>query len=136
MKILVMGLPGSGKSTLSHKIYNSVSKSVWLNADKVRSTYNDWDFSYEGRIRQATRMKALCIDSTNYIIDMVCPLPEMRKILNPDFIIWMDTIREGRYDDTNNIFVHPETYNIRISFFNYNINQIISEINKFLESDK
>ena len=107
IKILVMGLPGSGKTTLSKKLVGLI-KSVWLNADKIRTEFNDWDFSPQGRIRQANRMKKIAqsyIDKELSIIaDFVCPTKKTRSDFNPDYIVWMNTINKGRYDDTNKIF--------------------------------
>ena len=114
--ILVMGLPGSGKSTLSKELQNLLTDCEWINADEVRKKYNDWDFSYNGRIRQSLRMRDLANQSNKpfVILDLVAPLPEMRNNINPDWIIWMDTIREGRYADTNAMFNEPEVYDFRI----------------------
>ena len=116
-KILIMGLPGSGKSYLSDKLSTKL-KAVWLNADKVREEANDWDFSPEGRQRQAKRMKTLAqtaIDQgRNVIADFVCPTPKTREDFNADYTIWVDTIKEGRFEDTNKMFVPPEEYNFRV----------------------
>ncbi|CAB4133686.1 Adenylylsulphate kinase [uncultured Caudovirales phage] len=118
MRILIMGLPGSGKSTLAAKLEEELSPDcLWLNADTIREQYNDWDFSEEGRIRQSIRMRELA-DASNkkYVIaDFVCPLPIMRKNYAADYTVWMDTIRTGRYEDTNKIFEPPEYYNIHIT---------------------
>ena len=113
-----MGLPGSGKTTLAKKLI-PILDAKWVNADKVREEANDWDFSIEGRKRQAKRMKEKALKfkeaEFNVIVDFVCPLPETRKIFNPDFIIWMDTIKKGRFEDTNKIFINPVNYNVRIT---------------------
>jgi hypothetical protein len=121
IRILVMGLPGSGKTYLAQHILEhlqSEKKTVmWLNADDVRKKYNDWDFSHEGRIRQSLRMRELA-DSydTDYVIcDFVAPLVEMRNNFKADWTIWVDTIREGRYADTNAMFIEPELYDFRIT---------------------
>ena len=102
-KILVTGLPGSGKSTLSEKLALKLD-AIWLNADKVRGEVNDWDFSYEGRLRQTKRMKLLADDviknNKNVIADFVCPTPETRKDFCPDITIWVDTIKKGKFEDT------------------------------------
>lgn len=117
MKILIMGLPGSGKTTLAQALIELLPSALWLNADKIRELYNDWDFSPEGRLRQARRMYALAeVSEDEYVIaDFVCPLPEMREIFAPDVVIWVDTIKKGRYDDTNLLFVPPEKYDFRVA---------------------
>lgn len=120
-KILIMGLPGSGKTFLSKELkkqLESLGKKVqWLNADIVREKFNDWDFSTEGRIRQSIRMKVLAdeSDSDFVIADFVAPLPEMRVNFDADWVIWVDTIKEGRFEDTNKAFVPPETFDFRVT---------------------
>lgn len=117
-KILILGLPGAGKTTLASKIVEKLGDDVlWLNADKIRQEYDDWDFSLEGRIRQSERMKTLADSSkTKYVIaDFVCPLQRMRDIFSADYIIWVDTIEKSKYDDTNNLFEDVVQYDIRIA---------------------
>ena len=113
-----MGLPGSGKTTLASNLVPLLN-AKWLNADKVRKEANDWDFSAEGRTRQATRMwnKALEFkkQGNNVVADFVCPTPAARALFPADFIIWMDTIKEGRFDDTNKMFVKPEKYDFKVT---------------------
>jgi adenylylsulfate kinase len=113
-----MGLPGSGKTTLAHELTSLLSPNcLWINADEIRELYNDWDFSLEGRIRQSIRMRELADASEKeYVIcDFVAPLVEMRNNFNADYTIWVDTITEGRYKDTNKLFVSPEKYDIRVT---------------------
>jgi len=123
-KILIMGLPGAGKTTLASKLV-PLLKAKWLNADEVRKEVKDWDFSDEGRKRQAKRMsdmsEKLKKDGFNVVADFVCPTPKARELFNPDFIIWVDTIKEGRYEDTNKIFVKPEKYDVRVTTKNSEI---------------
>jgi adenylylsulfate kinase len=90
---------------------------LWLNADEIRRKFNDWDFSYKGRIRQSRRMREIAdVSNRDYIIaDFVCPLEEMREIFDPDFLIWVDTISEGRFEDTNRAFVPPDQYDVRVT---------------------
>jgi len=106
MKILIFGLPGSGKTTYANDL-NKLLNYSRINGDEVRKAANDWDFSYEGRIRQAVRIKELADTMEDVIIDFVAPYQKMRKIINPDFTIWMDTITESIYQDTNIIFEQP-----------------------------
>ena len=116
--ILIMGLPGSGKTTLASELV-PLLKAKWLNADEVRKEANDWDFSAEGRPRQAKRMWAKAKefrDQGNHVVaDFVCPTPAARALFPADFIIWVDTIKEGRFDDTNKMFVKPEKYNYHVT---------------------
>lgn len=112
MKVLVFGLPGSGKSTLAQPLAEQL-EGVWINADTVRETYDDWDFSDEGRMRQANRMRHLS-DGVSMagkiaITDFVCPFQKARDGFNADFTIWMDTIEAGRFEDTNKVFERPES---------------------------
>ena len=112
-----MGLPGAGKTYLA-KILFPMLDAVWLNADEIRKS-NDWDFSPEGRKRQSERMKKLAEtalkENKNVIADFVCPTPETRSNFNADYIIWMDTITKGRFEDTNKIFVKPEKFDFRVT---------------------
>ena len=116
--ILVMGLPGAGKTTLANELAPLLNAKR-LNADEVRKAANDWDFSEEGRKRQAKRMAELAIkmkQEGNYIIaDFICPTPEARSLFPADIIIWVDTIKEGRFDDTNQMFVKPEKYDFHVT---------------------
>jgi len=120
-KILIMGLPGAGKTTLANEIYEcfkSLGITVdWYNADKIREQYNDWDFSQEGRIRQSQRMRELADTSTaNYVIcDFVAPLPEQRNQFSADYVIWIHTENESRYPETDAIFVPPSKYNYYVN---------------------
>lgn len=142
IKILIMGLPGSGKTYLANalKQYLEENSSIdtmptwrmanyettphhykstvdWFNADEIRKRFNDWDFSREGRIRQSLRMAEFALKcSGDYVIcDFVAPLPEMRHNFKADWTIWVDTIDAGRFEDTNKAFVPPDVYDFRVT---------------------
>jgi adenylylsulfate kinase len=116
MKILILGLPGSGKTTLANELIKILPNLEWFNADEIRKQYNDWDFSDQGRLRQCNRMKQLAEQSNaKYVIcDFVAPTEEIRKIFNADFTVFVDTINQSKYNDTNLIFEKPIKYDIRI----------------------
>jgi DNA polymerase III delta prime subunit len=134
-RILIMGLPGSGKTTLAQALkqyleecsafFNTQAEALcggyatveWFNADDVRKRWNDWDFSHDGRIRQSHRMRELADRSQDdfVIADFVAPLTEMRNNFGADWVIWMDTLDASRYEDTNRMFVPPEVYDFRIT---------------------
>jgi adenylylsulfate kinase len=115
--ILIMGLPGSGKTTLANELAPMLNAKR-LNADEVRKEANDWDFSEEGRTRQAKRMadfaKKLKDDGSYVVADFICPTPEARNLFPADYIVWVDTIKEGRFDDTNKMFVKPEKFDCQV----------------------
>ncbi len=119
MKILIMGLPGSGKTTIA-KLISEKLNAVWINADEVRKQANDWDFSEEGRKRQALRMWTFAeeaLDAGKIVVaDFICPTEETRKQFNADYTVWMDTIEKGRFEDTNQIFEKPINPNFIIRY--------------------
>ena len=113
-----MGLPGAGKTTLADEMAPLLNAKR-LNADEVRKAANDWDFSEEGRVRQAKRMAEFALKLKNeghYVIaDFVAPTPEARSLFPADFVIWVDTIKEGRFEDTNKMFVKPDKYDFHVT---------------------
>ena len=113
-----MGLPGSGKTTLAEEL-SPLLNAKRLNADEVRKEANDWDFSEEGRTRQAKRMADFALklkEDGNFVVaDFVCPTPAARALFPADFIIWVDTIKEGRFDDTNKMFVKPNKFDFHVT---------------------
>ena len=132
MKILIMGLPGSGKTYLAERL-QPLLNAAWYNADKVREMANDWDFSPEGRVRQSLRMRNLADFEKEHnrtvLCDFVCPTKETQNIFNPDIIIWMNTIKKGRYEDTNKMFENPTNVDYEVNEFNdKNHNEIAKKI--------
>ena len=113
-----MGLPGSGKTTLANELA-TLLEAKRLNADEVRKEANDWDFSEEGRKRQSKRMAEFALklkkEGNNVIADFICPTPEVRALFPSDYVIWVDTIKEGRFDDTNKMFVKPEKFDFHVT---------------------
>ena len=113
-----MGLPGAGKTTLANELAKLI-KSKRLNADEIRRAANDWDFSEEGRTRQSKRMSEAALklknEGNNVIADFICPTPEARKLFPADYIVWVDTIQKGRFEDTNQMFVKPEKFDFHVT---------------------
>jgi len=130
-RILIMGLPGAGKTTLARALADKIN-AMWFNADDVRKQYNDWDFSHEGRIRQSHRMRSLADDSdAKFVIcDFVAPLEEMREIFSADFTIWMDTVRQSKFEDTNQMFAHPSYWDLKIVNYEYDVDEIARKLNE------
>ena len=115
MKILVMGLPGSGKTVFARKLAD-VLDCPRLNNDEVRKAADDWDFSDGGRLRQCIRMKEMAeaVDSKIVICDFICPTEELRQLFEPDLLIWLDTIRQSIHRDTNKLFEPPGWFHYKI----------------------
>ena len=113
-----MGLPGAGKTTLANELAKLI-KAKRLNADEIRKAANDWDFSEEGRTRQSKRMAEIALkmksEGNNVIADFICPTPAARNLFPADYVVWVDTIKKGRFDDTNQMFVKPEKYDCHVT---------------------
>ena len=116
-----MGLPGSGKTYLTERLVPLLN-AAWYNADKLREMANDWDFSIEGRVRQSMRMSTFADFEKSHgrfvLCDVVCPTKETREKFEPDIVIWMDTIDEGRFEDTNKLFEAPSKIDFHIKEWN------------------
>ena len=163
MKILICGLPGSGKTWLAERLVKLIDNCAWYNADFLRKYSNDWDFSESGRIRQAKRMRTFAdfeISNGRWVIcDFVAPTNKARETFNPDYMIWLDTIEQGRvvsskinelnkidnlpfnvnalaeskaFDDTTKIFDPPQNINKHIKKFlnDVEIEEIALELKK------
>ena len=124
-----MGLPGSGKTYIAERM-QPILNAAWYNADKVREMANDWDFSPQGRIRQSLRMKNLADYEKSHgrivICDFVCPTSETKINFDPDITIWMDTIKSGRYEDTNKMFEEPINVDFKVTEMNDTNHETIS----------
>jgi len=122
--ILIMGLPGAGKTTLANELATLI-KSKRLNADEIRKAANDWDFSEEGRKRQSKRMAEAALkiknEGNNVIADFICPTHEARKLFPADYTVWVDTIQKGRFEDTNQMFVKPEKFDFHVTTQDVNL---------------
>lgn len=136
MKILIFGLPGSGKTTLA-KPFAELIGGVHINADDIRKKYNDWDFSPDGRIRQTRRMKLISdgvvMAGKIAVADFVAPTEILRMMFAADYTVWMDTIKEGRYEDTNAMFEPPLYCDYHVSeWFNDTHEQLVKVVNNYL----
>jgi adenylylsulfate kinase len=133
MKILIFGLPGSGKTTLAEPFAKEID-GIWINGDQVREKYNDKDFSFKGRLKQMLRMKYLAdgvvMAGKIAVVDFVCPTNYLRDIFEADYYVWMDTIQESRFEDTNKMFQKPEKYDYHVAKW---FNDTHLQLSKMLE---
>ena len=137
LKILIFGLPGSGKTTLAKPLADLLG-GVHLNADEIREHYHDWDFTPEGRMRQALRMRYLADGVLRSgkiaVADFVAPTQKARDEYNPDFTVWMDTIQEGRFEDTNKMFVDPPSCDYHVAkWFNDTHEVLVQVVRTWME---
>lgn len=140
MKILIFGLPGSGKSTLA-KPFADLIGGVHINADAVRTQYDDWDFTKAGRVRQAQRMRHLAdgvvMAGKIAVADFVCPTYITRSEFNADYTVWMDTIKEGRFEDTNALFEKPDDVDYHVEkWFDNAHEQLMPVVKRWMEINK
>lgn len=137
MKILIFGLPGSGKTTIARP-FAELLNGVHINADAVRTEYDDWDFSLSGRIRQAHRMRHLAdgvvLSGKVAVADFICPTEASRLNFSADYTVWMDTIKEGRFEDTNKLFQPPEDVNYHVKeWFDDTRTQLSKVVQNYME---
>lgn len=136
MKILICGLPGAGKTTFARFLAEHL-RCTHFNADDIRENVNkDLGFSLEDRIEQARRMGYLCSIVGRWgepvIADFVCPTQDTRKAFGADFVVWMNTIKQGRFEDTNKLFERPEHCDYRVDDFSMQMVYHVREIEKRL----
>jgi len=151
MKILICGLPGSGKTTLAKPLANLLG-AVHINADEVRTKYDDWDFTLEGRIRQAQRMKFLSdgvvMAGKVAVTDFVAPTEKARQEFDADYVIWMDTVNKSQsvngpaapgstFEQTDRMFEKPYKCNYHVAeWFEDTHAQLLPIIKNYMERNQ
>ena len=151
MKILICGLPGSCKTTLAKPLAELLG-AVWINADQVRTKYDDWDFTPEGRIRQAQRMRYLSDGAVMAgkvaVTDFVAPTEKARKAFEADYVIWMDTVNKSKsvngpaaegstFEQTDKMFEKPEKCDYHVAdWFEDTHAQLLPIIKSYMERNK
>jgi len=146
MKILICGLPGSGKSTLAEPFCKLIN-GVWLNADKIRTLYDDWDFTPEGRMRQAQRMRHIAdgvvMAGRIAVADFVCPTSAARAAFAADYTVFMDTLKVSKstkeaapgttFADTDRMFEPVQKSNYHVaSWFNDTHAELTKVVNNYM----
>lgn len=137
--ILVCGLPGAGKTYFATRLKEALGDTaVHINGDDIRSMHNDWDFSEEGRKRQAERMKQYADaekeNGVHVILDFICPKQEYRNIIGADLIIWADRIPVRDFPDTTAMFEPLLWWNYKIVYdtnIDYTLTEVIENIQPF-----
>ena len=136
MKLLIMGLSGSGKTTVAEPLAALIG-GVHLNADTIRTKYDDWDFTAEGRLRQAERMLHLAdgveMAGKIAVADFIAPTEKARQIFNADYTIWMDTIDNSGFPDTDQMFEPPMEVNYHVNkWFVDTHQQLVKVVNNYM----
>ena len=138
MKILIFGLPGAGKTHLAERLSKHL-ECAWYNADQTRKIANDWDFAPEGRMRQAKRMKTFAdfekSQGRTVVCDFVCPTADTRDAFRADLTIFMDTIEQGRFEDTNKMFEKPPVQAVTLWIYDFLTDDAIEEIAHWLQEN-
>lgn len=138
MKILIFGLPGAGKTHFAERLSKHLN-CAWYNADEIRKLANDWDFEPKGRMRQANRMRTFAdfekSQGRTVICDFVCPTADTRDAFRADLTIFMDTIEQGRFEDTNKMFEKPPVQAVTLWIYDFLTDDAIEEMAHWLQEN-